>query len=723
MKDISTVPYNSTSEHLVDILCKKTQNPNPLFFRVLVAYYFSKIASTMRCSIQTMDRGKIPVNAYAINLAPSGYGKGHSTNILEEEVLKPFKDKYLEEVYPVVAQRNLARLAVKRSIKKGTAEEVELQRVQAEFERSGTFVFSFDSGTTPAVKQMRHMLLMSGAGSINLEIDEIGSNLLGNVEVLTTFLELFDVGKIKQKLTKNTNENTRGEEIDGRTPTNLLLFGTPAKVFDGGKIESEYISFLETGYARRCIFGYSKIPPRKKDTSARDVLDSIIAGNTDQYLNALAAQIELLATEDNFETELDVSEAVTLLLLEYKLKCESLAADFPEHDEIKKAEMSHRYFKAMKLAGAYAFIEGYSEITEDHLYSAIKLIEDSGKAFNEMLSRDKNYAKLAQYIASCGTEVTHVDLVEALPCYRGSVSQKQELMTLAIAWGYKNNIVIKKSFMDGIEFLFGETLKTTDLDSMILSYSDNIATGYSPTRVPFNKLYKLTQANNMHWCNHGFLDEHRKEENAIPGFNMLVLDIDDGTSVSTAQMLLQNYTYHMYTTKRHQTIEDGVAHGDRFRIVLPISHELKLDANEFKEFMKNVFEWLPFKPDKQTGQRARKWLTNNGEYHYNDGELLDALQFIPKTSKNEERKQAMVDMASLDNIERWFLQNTGTGNRSNQLIKYALLLIDAGMDIALVQTKVLSLNNKLADKLEETEILTTIMQSATKAFIDKQRGV
>ena len=622
----------------------------------------------------------------------------------------------MEEVYPVVAQRNLAKLAIKRSIKKGTQEEVELARVQAEFERAGTYVFGFDSGTTPAVKQMRHMLLMSGAGSINLEIDEIGSNLLGNVEVLTTFLELFDVGKIKQKLTKNTNENQRGEEIDGRTPTNLLLFGTPAKIFDGGKVESEFISFQETGYARRCIFGYSKIPPKRKDVSARDILNNIIAGGTDQYLTTLASQIELLADEDHFEIELDVSEDVTLLLLEYKLKCEMLAADMPEHDEIKKAELSHRYFKALKLAGAYAFIEDYPEITEDHLYSAIKLIEDSGKAFNEMLSRDKNYAKLAQYIASCGTEVTHVDLVEALPCYRGSVSQKQELMTLAIAWGYKNNIIIKKSFTDGIEFLHGETLKTTDLNSLILSYSDDIATGYESTRVPFDKLHKLTQEDGFHWCNHGFLDQHRKEENAIPGFNLLVLDIDDGTSIETAKMLLAEYTYHIYTTKRHTDAEN------RFRIVIPLSHELKMDAHEYKEFMKNVFEWLPFKPDTQTNQRARKWLSCDGQYWNNEGELLDALQFIPKTSKNEERQAKMLDMQSLDNIERWFLQNTGTGNRSNQLIKYALLLVDSGLDISLVSNKVLALNNKLADKLDETEILTTIMQSATRAFIDKQKG-
>ncbi len=670
----------------------------------------------MRCSIQTMDRGKIPVNSYVINLAPSGYGKGHSTNILEEEVLKPFKDKFMEEVYPVVSQRNLARLAVKRSIKKGTQEEVELQRVQSEFERSGTYVFSFDSGTTPAVKQMRHMLLMSGAGSINLEIDEIGSNLLGNVEVLTTFLELFDVGKIKQKLTKNTAENVRGEEIDGRTPTNLLLFGTPAKIFDGGKTESEFISFQETGYARRCLFGYSRIPPRKKETTARDILDSIIAGNTDQYLNALAVQIEALACEDEFEKILDVSEDVTLLLLEYKLKCETAASLMPEHDEIKKAEMSHRYFKAIKLAGAYAFVEGFSEITEDHLYSSIKLVEDSGKAFNSMLSRDKNYAKLAQYIASCGSEVTHVDLIEALPCYRGSVSQKQELMTMAIAWGYKNNIIIKKSFMDGIEFLTGETLKTTDLNKMIVSYSEDMASDYETVSAPFDQIHKLTTNDGLHWCNHAFLDNHRKEENAIPGFNMLVLDIDDGTSVSTAELLLQDYTYHIYTTKRHTDADN------RFRIVMPLSHELKLDAHEYKEFMKNVFEWLPFKPDTQTNQRARKWLSNDGHYSYNDGDLLDALQFIPKTSKNEERKSAMVDLQSMDNIERWFLQNTGTGNRSNQLIKYALLMVDAGLDISIVTNKVLALNSKLADKLDETEILTTIMQSATRAFIDKQKG-
>ena len=84
------------------------------------------------------------------------------------------------------------------------------------------------------MKQLRHKLLLANCGSINLQIDEIGSNLIGSVDVLTLFLELYDQGIVKQKLTKNTAENQRGEELDGKTPTNMLLFGTPAKLLDGG---------------------------------------------------------------------------------------------------------------------------------------------------------------------------------------------------------------------------------------------------------------------------------------------------------------------------------------------------------------------------------------------------------------------------------------------------------------------------------------------------------
>jgi len=49
--------YFKLSEEVVDILVAKTQSQNRHFFRLLVAYYFSKVASMMRTNIDTRDRG------------------------------------------------------------------------------------------------------------------------------------------------------------------------------------------------------------------------------------------------------------------------------------------------------------------------------------------------------------------------------------------------------------------------------------------------------------------------------------------------------------------------------------------------------------------------------------------------------------------------------------------------------------------------------------------
>lgn len=708
MRTFDEMDYHPASEKLVTILCNKTQNSNPLFFRVLVGYYFSLVASMMRTTITTHDRGDIPVNMYALNLSPSGTGKGMSTNIIENEVLQPFRHRFLEETFPIVAEENLPKLAVKRANRKNTDPDEELIRVQKEFEQLGALLFSFSEGTSPAVKQLRHKLLMANTGSLNLQIDEIGSNLVGNLEVLNTFLELYDVGSIKQKLTKNTSDNTRGEEIIGRTPTNMLLFGTPAKLLNGSKTEEELYSMLETGYARRCFFGYAKASNKMLDMTPEQVYLQLTDQSSHQYLEELAQRLENLADLINVNKKLVMSKDTALLLIEYRLKCEKEAAQYPEHEEIKKAEISHRYFKALKLAGAYAFVDDSPELTQDHLYYAIKLAEESGEAFNKLLTRDRTYVKLAKYLGSVKRDITQADLTEDLPFYRGPTSQKQEMLTLATAWGYKNNVIIKKSFSDGIEFLRGETLKETNLAQMILGYSTDITTDYRNEHAPFDQLHKLTQAAGMHWVSHHLISGYRTEENAVAGFNLVVIDVDGTATLQSARTLLKNYRYLIYTTKRHTDAEH------RFRIVMPINYELQLDAKDFKEFMANIYEWLPFEVDKATNQRARKWLSHAGHYEYNEGELLDALPFIPKTSKNEERKERLQSQQSMDNLERWVINNIGDGNRNNMLLRYALLLLDAGQDFEGIRNKVTELNNKIADKLDEAEIMSTIMVTVMK---------
>jgi hypothetical protein len=710
MKTIDEMEYNPTSEKLVGILCSKTQNSNPLFFRVLVGYYFSLVASMMRTSIATHDRGDIPVNMYALNLSTSGSGKGFSTNIMENHVINQFRGRFLEETFPVLAEQNLPKLSLKRANRKSTDPDEELVRVQKEFEGLGSLVFSFDSGTPAAVKQMRHKLLMADAGSVNLQIDEIGSNLIGNVDVLNTFLELFDMGVIKQKLIKNTSENTRNEEIVGRTPTNMLLFGTPAKLLNGSKTEEELYSMLETGYARRCFFGYSRASNKTIDQTPEEVYDQLTNQDSNLYLDEISDKLEGLADIINVNRRLIMSKETSLILIEYRLKCEKEAELYPEHEEIKKAEISHRYFKALKLAGAYAFIEDSVELTADHLYQAIKLAEESGEAFNKLLTRDRAYVKLAKYLGTTKRDVTQADLTEDLPFYRGAAAQKNEMLTLATAWGYKNNVIIKKSFSDGIEFLRGETLKETDIDKMVVSYSTDITTDYVNETAPFDKLHKLTQAPGLHWVAHHLNGGYRNEENCIPGFNLVVIDVDGGVSMSTVKLLMKNYKYLIYTTKRHTEQEN------RFRIVFPINYELTLDAKDYKEFMSHIYEWLPFEVDTATNQRARKWMSHDGTFEYNEGEVLDALPFIPKTSKNEERKELLNSQHSMDNLERWVMNNTGDGNRNNMLLRFAMILVDAGFEFEPIRQRVISLNDKMPDKLDEAEIMATIMITTAKAI-------
>ena len=710
MLSTEAMEHHPTAEKLVEILCSKTQNSNPLFFRVLVGYYFSVVASMMRATIVTHDRGDIPVNMYALNLSPSGTGKGFSTNIIENSVINQFRQRFLEETFPILAEQNLPKLALKRANRKSVDPDEELIRVTKEFEQLGSLMTSFDSGTPAAVKQMRHKLLMADAGSMNLQIDEIGSNLVGNIEVLNTFLELYDIGNIKQKLIKNTSDNIRNEEIVGRTPTNMMMFGTPSKLLNGSKTEEELYSMLETGYARRCFFGYIRAQAKNISQTPQQVYDSLVNQSSNSYLEQLADQLENLADIINVNKRLTMSKDTSLLLIEYRIKCEKEAEALPEHDEIKKAEISHRYFKALKLAGAYAFVDDSPELTEKHLYHAIKLAEESGEAFNRLLTRDRPYVKLAKYIATCKRDVTQADMVEDLPFYRGAAGQKTEMLSLAIAYGYKNNIIIKKSFSDGIEFLRGETLKATNLDKTILAYSTDIATDYRNEFAPFDQLHKLTQANGLHWTAHHLNGGHRSEENCIAGFNLVVLDVDGGVNISTVKMLLKEYKFMIYTTKRHTEEEN------RFRLILPINYELEMDAKDYKEFMSNIYEWLPFDVDTGTNQRARKWSSWNMHYEYNEGEILDALPFIPKTSKNEERKELMNSQQSMDNLERWVANNIGDGNRNNMLLRYAMILMDAKYDFEGIRLRVIELNHKIADKLDEAEIMSTIMISIAKAI-------
>lgn len=710
--DMSSVSHHPVLEELTDILCSKTQNTDREFFRVIVAHFLGKVASNMRATVETKDRGSIPVNVYSMCLSPSGTGKGYSVNILENEILSEFRTRFTEETFQTIADSKLWDIANDRAARAGTDPEEEKDKIDKQFEGAGEFPFTFDSGTVPAVKQLREKLLLAEAGAISFAVDEIGSNLINSTELLNIYLELFDQGQVKMKLVKNTAENKRAKDLQGKTPANMMLFGTPSKLLDGHIVEQTFYSFLESGYARRCFFAWGKPGEKAYNTmTPEEAFKRLSNQSNDVVMSKWRDFFYKLADPTYFGWKAEVPDEVAIELIRYKFECERIADELPDHEAILNAEISHRYFKALKLAGAYAFIDMSPEVTMDHLKQAILFTEETGKAFEAILTREKAYVKLAKFIAESGSDVTHADLHEALPFYKTGNAARNEMLSLATAWGYKNHIIIKKSFVDGIEFFSGESLKETNLDELRISYSDHPAYNYINDVAPFDQMDQLVLTQGYHFLNHHLENGHRAKENIVDGFNFLCFDVDGTVPLDLAKDLLSEYTYLIYTTKSHTESDH------RFRIILPINYHIKLDEEDYKECINSVLGWMPFECDEVSNQQSRKWRTNDqAQIFKNEGKLLDILPFIPKTSRNEEHKKTQNQLDSLTNLERWFAQRIAVGNRNNNMLKYAMALVDSGMEYGEVENNVIRFNKSLSNGLSEDELENTIFVTVAKRY-------
>lgn len=692
------------SEQIIELLCEKTQNNNHQFFRTIIPFYFGLMATSMRGEITGFQQRPIPLNIYAMCLSPSGSGKGNSNAFLEEFILGKFKKVFLNDTLPFYAQMNLEALALDRSAKNKTDYSEELANIQREYELVGTYLFSFDSATTPAIKQQRHKLLLAGAGALNFICDEIGTNLLGQSDVLNTFLELYDLGLIKDKLIKNTAENKRLVPMEGTTPANMLLFGSPSKLLDGGSTEDYLFQMLETGYARRCLFSYAR-EVEKLDVTVEELIENLLGNQNSALAESINNKLGLLADKTNMNRKVELLPDSLKKLMQYKLDCEKKARKYRETEAIKRIELEHRYFKVLKLAGIYAWLD-QANIDTTHIDYAISLVELSGTEFERFATKEQPHVKLANFIANSPNRVSLSDLTLNLPYFKGTKQAKDEMLTLAIAYGYQNNIVIKRDVEDDIVFYTGETLQKTDLSKLILSGSEHYAYNYDPQTVAWDDIDALGSTNDYNWCNHTFADEHRSEQNVIPGFNLLVLDVDTGFPLEAAKKVFEGLTAMFYTTKRHTEAEN------RYRIVLPLSHVLYLNKEDYRTFVDSIIDSLPFEVDRASNQRSKKWSTHRGEVHKLEGDLFDVLPFIPRTKKNEYRLNKKTS-GELDRLESWFAE-TKTGSRNNQLFAYGCVLVEQGLNLFTITEKVRTLNSKLEFPLSEEELNTTVLASLAR---------
>ena len=713
--NVGSFPYHRLSEQMTNLLCTRVQIQDKGFFRIEIAYYMCKVASNMHVSVETCTGNTIPVNAFAIAFAESGYGKNYSQNIIEQDFLADFEDEFMHVTYPTKAKESISQLAYNISQKtQEDPNEIETELL-TDFHQNGYFLFSFPEGTSPALKQMCKNINMAKCGAASLEIDELGSNLSESGDLLKVFLELYDVGKTKDKLTKATKDNKRIRPVQGHTPSNMFAFGTPVNVFDGGKIEELFLMWQKTGFARRSFFGYGDLALKNNGKLDREaVFRALTDVSVKTELKKIRDKFKKLAHIDNVGKVIKVGEAAEKFRMDYQDFCKERAEKISEYRPIERTEMTHRHVKALKLAAAYAFSDGASEVSIECLQNAIALTERSGDALYRIMNQPRAYIRLANFLADFGTPVTEADLVEYLPFYTGSIAAKRDLINLAMAYGYKNAIAITAYSEAGVRFYKGSKLVENNLQNMVMSTSLEMATKYTNRTPTFEQLAgffsKKTEGN---FCNHHFAHGdmgkgHRTRETTLAGCNMVVFDIDK-TKVKPEQLtkILGNTNHIIYTTKSHTDADP------RYRLILPLSHQVTLEEDQYRQMCKNIMYWLPVEVDMPAVQRERKYryYKNSKVFSKVDGVCLDIMPYYPNTQQAEELETTKGKMISVSGMKRWVVRNATEGQRNHTLYRYAAFLKENGTAHDKIVDAVKDVNSLLAEPVTKDELEATILKS------------
>lgn len=216
-------------------------------------------------------------------------------------------------------------------------------------------------------------------GSLNIEIDEIGNAITSKAELFENLLTPYDNGDF-QPVAKRTDSNAM--DISG-LPVNLYSFGNKVRLFNGDNTERDFIQLIDEGYGRRFIFVDDN--STNKNKTPQEVLAEMktsedIRRARSKERNYIASVIK----RENFKKVLSLSDEAMLVYATIKAEGDSYVNDTKGLLPAVVADLSERYFKAVKLAGVYAFFDGSDTVEAKHMEQAYEIVKESSKVLADL---------------------------------------------------------------------------------------------------------------------------------------------------------------------------------------------------------------------------------------------------------------------------------------------------------------------------------------------------
>ena len=676
-----------------------TDIPNHLRLSISLSELIT-LTSQFRKHIQLHDGTLVPCNAISIGL----YGSGISKDSSLSKVKKAFNPAYdlLEKKRKEYARRN----AETEALEAGESSEEWLNYYQS------PPPIRVGLGTVPGMVQHFADTENNPIGAPIIYNSEIGSELSQNgeiVDIVKTIAIAYDLGSVPLKTVKSI-ENRTGNI--NNLPVNLCVFGSQDAILFDSHIRNKFSLMFGVQLARRALFSFNNDKPILKNfKSEQDIIKyhelmrqnaNTAKDNIETYL------VDMVEYTDN--TPLPLSEKAQIafdMYLEYNKRIsEQTSPQLP----ITKLARAHLQWKALKLSGNYAILDGDNEISEENYILAINTVEELAPDL-EVFEKELNKELYEQFVDYCKLHIGNDDKLSLsihelkklgyLPTTSNYQNKLDELLTLTSSYDEEGIYTrcddgvcyepIVKQDECGISVLTFTKHETESPSEFKQRMAKSCASGYEFYESTFTDLSNILSQYTA-YSPFLFKGGKRNKNNLSGKTKWIVLDIDTSEiTYEECHLLLSDYNHHIATTSDATNIF-------KFRVLLELDSLVDVPTENWKYFIESIANELGLNADSLSKAQIYFSYGSNNILSVTDAEPIEAKQHVINASNHIKAKQpselsAKVKTAALkDPRETFSFAYECIDQGSLNLYKAAKMAKDLGANNKEIEDLILDIN-------------------------------
>ena len=623
-------------------------------------------------------------------------GKNHSDNIARS-IYKPMFEKFNDRAYTFFeARRDEKRVPDPRYLNMSS-------------------YFVPVTSSWQALQKAAQTVKDMDVGSVNVISDELGDTIMQMADIFTKLKSTWDTGQSEGPL--NVTSGGEAYFLVENVVFNALMFGAPAPFELTPAKKDRLLETYVSGMARRSFIYHNNTYKKSENRNALfEKQPADFYDNLDKYI------LELRHFINNTEF-IAYPQEIRDMLLEY----DSMKELERERSHSLIAEDLGSTKKMEKLLGIIATLDLEDTINVEHLKFVIDFTEAMDKTAEETIEIKPVYQRIYNEIEK-RSYTTRTEIIKSVKDITIKDLDSQMILVQEHA-NILGNSLIKKEY-DGIVKYKIEKLSTTSLDNIIISINADmrptVPQGFIRKVGTFKGLAEKIINADFRYSAGSFRNDYINDANYLQEQNLFIIDIDNDLTLEDAKNLFSGMTYLIATTRTHQKEKKGII-CDRFRIILPTMSTFHLSPAVYSDMYMNVINSLGIEEADTQCRNASRWYYGNpnGEYWYNEGELLDIRTFIPDSSEHKEASSSVnkYDTSTydapasvrVDAALRWFLANTSKGNRNKNIFLLGALLKDSQKIAEPDWAGWLQRANAcLAQPLSESDMKTTINSIARR---------